>query len=202
MKQLVSTVLLLVLSACAQGATLLVLGDSLSAAYGMGPREGWVTLLEERLRQKRFDYNVVNASISGETTSGGAVRIAELLARTRPDVVVVALGGNDGLRGLPVSQMKDNLSRIVESAKARGARVLLVGVRVPPNYGAPYVREFEAAFAEVAKRHRVPLVSYILEGVGERRDLMQEDNIHPSAAAQPRILENVWPKLEPLLKKP
>jgi acyl-CoA thioesterase-1 len=202
MKQLVSTVLLLVLSACAQGATLLVLGDSLSAAYGMGPREGWVTLLEERLRQKRFDYNVVNASISGETTSGGAVRIAELLARTRPDVVVVALGGNDGLRGLPVSQMKDNLSRIVESAKARGARVLLVGVRVPPNYGAPYVREFEAAFAEVANRHRVPLVSYILEGVGERRDLMQEDNIHPSAAAQPRILENVWPKLEPLLKKP
>jgi len=168
----------------------------------MGPREGWVTLLEERLRQKRFDYNVVNASISGETTSGGAVRIAELVARTRPDVVVVALGGNDGLRGLPVSQMKDNLSRIVESAKAHGARVLLVGVRVPPNYGAPYVREFEAAFTEVAERHRLPLVPYVLEGVGERRDLMQEDNIHPSAAAQPRILENVWPKLEPLLKKP
>jgi acyl-CoA thioesterase-1 len=202
MKQLVSTVLLLVLSACAHGATLLVVGDSLSAAYGMGAREGWVTLLEERLRQKRFDYNVVNASISGETTSGGAARIAELLARTRPDVVVVALGGNDGLRGLPTSQMKDNLSRIVESSKTRGARVLLVGVRVPPNYGTHYVREFEAAFKEVAERHRVPLVPYILQGVGERRDLMQEDNIHPTVAAQPKILENIWPKLGPLLTKP
>ena len=195
-------VVLLLLSACAQGATLLVVGDSLSAAYGMGAREGWVTLLEERLREKRFDYNVVNASISGETTSGGAARIGELLARTRPDVVVVALGGNDGLRGLPTAQMKDNLSRIVESAKGRGARVLLVGVRVPPNYGTHYMREFEAAFKEVAERHRVPLVPYILEGVGERRDLMQEDNIHPSAAAQPKILGNIWPRLEPLLKNP
>ncbi len=195
-------VLLLLLSACAHGATLLVVGDSLSAAYGMGAREGWVTLLEERLRQKRFDDNVVNASISGETTSGGAARTPELLARTRPDIVVVALGGNDGLRGLPTAQMKDNLSRIVASAQARGARVLLVGVRVPPNYGAQYVREFEAAFADIAERHRVPLVPYILKGVGERRELMQPDNIHPSAAAQPRILENIWPKLEPLLKRP
>jgi acyl-CoA thioesterase-1 len=202
MKQLASIVFLMVLSACAQGATLLVVGDSLSAAYGMGPREGWVTLLEERLRQKRFDYNVVNASISGETTSGGAARIAELLARTRPEVVVVALGGNDGLRGLPTGQMKDNLSRIVGRAKARGARVLLVGVRVPPNYGTRYAQEFEAAFREIAERNRVPLVPYILEGVGERRDLMQEDNIHPSAAAQPKILENIWPRLEPLLGKP
>lgn len=195
-------VLLLLLSACAHAATLLVVGDSLSAAYGMGAREGWVTLLEERLRQKRFDYNVVNASISGETTSGGAARTPELLARTRPDVVLVALGGNDGLRGLPTAQMKDNLSRIIESAKTRGARVLLVGVRVPPNYGAQYVREFEAAFAEVAERHRVPLVPYILKDIGERRELMQPDNIHPSAAAQPLILDNIWPKLEPLLKNP
>jgi acyl-CoA thioesterase-1 len=202
MKKLGSAILLLLLSACAHGATLLVIGDSLSAAYGMGAREGWVTLLEERLRQKRFDYNVVNASISGETTSGGAVRTPELLARTQPDVVVVALGGNDGLRGLPTAQMKDNLSRIVERAKARGARVLLVGVRVPPNYGAHYVREFEAAFAEVAERHRVPLVPYILKDIGERRELMQPDNIHPSAAAQPLILDNIWPKLEPLLKNP
>jgi acyl-CoA thioesterase-1 len=144
----------------------------------------------------------VNASISGETTSGGAARIAELLARTRPEVVVVALGGNDGLRGLPTGQMKDNLSRIVGRAKARGARVLLVGVRVPPNYGTRYAQEFEAAFREIAERNRVPLVPYILEGVGERRDLMQEDNIHPSAAAQPKILENIWPRLEPLLGKP
>jgi len=181
---------------------LLVLGDSLSAAYGLGPREGWVTLLEERLKQKRFDYSVVNASISGETTSGGATRIVEALDRTHPDVVIVALGGNDGLRGLPVDQMVTNLSRIIVAAKGRGARVLLVGVRVPPNYGTRYAREFEGAFVEVASRHRVPLVPHILEGIGERRELMQEDNIHPTAAAQARILDNIWPKLEPLLKKP
>lgn len=194
--------LLAFLNATAWGANLLILGDSLSAAYGLAPREGWPTLLEERLKQKRFDYSVVNASISGETTSGGATRIGEALSRVKPAVVIVALGGNDGLRGLPTSQMKANLSRMVEAAQRRGARVLLVGVRVPPNYGARYAREFEAAFVEVATRYRVPLVPYILKGIGERRELMQEDNIHPTAAAQSKILENIWPKLQPLLKSP
>ena len=194
--------LLAFLNATACGANLLILGDSLSAAYGLAPREGWPTLLEERLKQKRFDYSVVNASISGETTSGGATRIGEALNRAKPAVVIVALGGNDGLRGLPTSQMKANLSRMVEAAQRRGARVLLVGVRVPPNYGARYAREFEAAFVEVATRYRVPLVPYILKGIGERRELMQEDNIHPTAAAQSKILENIWPKLQPLLKSP
>lgn len=189
-------------STATYGATLLILGDSISSAYGIAPREGWATLLEERLKRKRFDYSVVNASISGETTSGGATRIGEAIDRTNPDIVIIALGGNDGLRGLPAAQMKANLSRMVEAAKGRGARVLLVGVRVPPNYGARYGGEFEAAFLEVAARQRVPLVPYILEGIGERRELMQEDNIHPTAAAQPRILDNIWPKLEPLLKKP
>jgi acyl-CoA thioesterase-1 len=202
MRKLVFVVLLWFASTAGHAATLLVLGDSLSAAYGIGSKEGWVTLLEERLKQKRFDYSVVNASISGETTSGGATRIGEALERARPAIVIVALGGNDGLRGLPVSQMKANLSRIVAAAKSRGARVLLVGIRVPPNYGARYAREFEAAFVDVARRHRVPLVPYILEGIGDRRELMQADNIHPTTAAQARILENVWPKLEPLLKKP
>lgn len=190
------------MSAAAHGANLLILGDSISAAYGLGPREGWATLLEERLKQRRFDYSVVNASISGETTSGGATRIGEALDRVKPAVVIVALGGNDGLRGLPTSQMKANLSRIVETAQGRGARVLLVGIRMPPNYGARYAREFEAAFVEVAKRYRVPLVPYILKGIGERRELMQEDNIHPTAAAQSKILDNIWPKLEPLLEGP
>lgn len=194
--------LLAFLNATAWGANLLILGDSLSAAYGLAPREGWPTLLEERLKQKRFDYSVVNASISGETTSGGATRIGEALSRVKPAVLIVALGGNDGLRGLPTSQMKANLSRMVEAAQRRGARVLLVGVRVPPNYGARYAREFEAAFVEVATRYRVPLVPYILKGIGERRELMQEDNIHPTAAAQSKILENIWPKLQPLLKGP
>jgi len=202
MKKLLFVVLLWFASATGHTATLLVLGDSLSAAYGIGPKVGWVTLLGERLKQKRFDYSVVNASISGETTSGGATRIEEALERARPAVVIVALGGNDGLRGLPVSQMKANLSRIIAAAKSRGARVLLVGVRVPPNYGARYAREFEAAFIDVASEHHVPLVPYILKGIGARRELMQEDNIHPTAAAQPRILENIWPRLEPLLKKP
>lgn len=202
MKKLLLFVLLWFGSTPTYGATLLILGDSISSAYGIGPREGWATLLEERLKQKRFDYSVANASISGETTSGGATRIAEAIDRTKPDIVIVALGGNDGLRGLPAAQMKANLSRMVEAAKGRGARVLLVGVRVPPNYGARYGGEFEAAFVEVAARQRVPLVPYILEGIGERRELMQEDNIHPTAAAQPRILDNIWPKLEPLLKKP
>jgi acyl-CoA thioesterase-1 len=200
MIKLFSAALLFAVTTAAQAATLLVLGDSLSSAYGIGPREGWVTLMEERLKQQKFDYNVVNASISGETTSGGAARIDEALARTRPALVIVALGGNDGLRGLPVSQIKANLARIVENAKRRGARVLLLGIRMPPNYGPQYVREFEAVFTEVARRHKVPLVPFMLQGVAERRDLMQPDNIHPTAAAQPVILETVWKKLLPLLK--
>jgi len=200
MIKLFYTALLFAVTATAQAATLLVVGDSLSSAYGIGPREGWVTLLEEQLKQQKFDYNVVNASISGETTSGGAARIDEALARTRPAFVIVALGGNDGLRGLPVSQIKANLTHIVEAAKRRGARVLLLGIRMPPNYGPQYVREFEAVFTEVARRHKTPLVPFMLQGVAEQRDLMQPDNIHPTAAAQPVILETVWKKLLPLLK--
>ena len=157
--------------------------------------------MEERLKQKKFDYNVVNASISGETTSGGATRIDEVLDRSRPAVVIVALGGNDGLRGLPVAQLNSNLSRIVEAAQRRGARVLLVGMRMPPNYGPHYVREIEAGYAEIARRRKVPLVPFMLDGVAERRELMQPDNIHPNAAAQPLILETVWKELQPLLKK-
>ena len=200
MIRLFCTALLFAATAAAQAATLLVVGDSLSSAYGIGPREGWVTLLEERLKREKFDYNVVNASISGETTSGGASRIEELLARVRPRIVIVALGGNDGLRGLPAAQVKANLSRIVEASKRRGARVLLAGMRMPPNYGPQYVREFEAAFTETARKHRAPLVPYLLEGVGNRRDLMQPDNIHPAAAAQPLMLDTVWKGLRPLLR--
>jgi acyl-CoA thioesterase I len=187
-------------TAAAQAATLLVLGDSLSSAYGIGAREGWVSLLEERLKREKFDYSVVNASISGETTSGGATRIEEALARARPGLVIVALGGNDGLRGLPVTQIQANLTRIVRAAKRRGARVLLLGIRMPPNYGPQYVREIEAVYAEVARRQKVPLVPFMLQGVADRRDLMQPDNIHPTAAAQPVILETVWKELLPLLR--
>ncbi len=185
--------------ACA-GPTLLVYGDSLSAAYGIGQKQGWVALLEERLRQKRIDYTVANASISGETSSGGASRIAAELARHRPRVTIVALGANDGLRGLPVAQLRDNLAAIVGAAQKSGSRVLLVGMRMPPNYGAKYTREFEQVYAEVARRRKAALVPFLLEGIAGRRDMFQDDNLHPTAAAQPILLENVWKGLAPLLK--
>jgi acyl-CoA thioesterase I len=194
-------IFLLAAACTAQAATLLVFGDSLSAAYGIGTREGWVSLLEDRLKREKFNYNVVNASISGETTSGGATRIEDALARARPALVIVALGGNDGLRGLPAPQIQANLNRIVEAAKQRGAGVLLLGIRMPPNYGPQYTKEFEAVFRAVAARQKVPLVPFMLEGVADRRELMQADNIHPTAAAQPAILDTVWKGLRPLLRK-
>jgi len=181
--------------------TILVFGDSISAAYGLAQKEGWVALLGERLRERKLDYSVVNASISGETTAGGAARIDDALARWKPDVVIVALGGNDGLRGLAISQMKGNLTRIVTSAKAKRAKVLLVGMRMPPNYGPKYTREFQDAYVEVAKAESVPLVPFLLDGIGDKRDLFQADNIHPTSAAQPVILDTVWKGLEPLLRQ-
>jgi acyl-CoA thioesterase-1 len=188
-------------SAAAAAGTILVYGDSLSAAYGIGQKEGWVTLLEERLKQRKLDYNVANASISGETTSGGAARIDDALARFKPDVVIVALGGNDGLRGLPVGEIKANLERIVRAAQARKARVLVAGMRMPPNYGQKYTQEFQGAFADVAKQFRTGYVPFLLDGMADRRELFLSDQIHPSAQAQPIILDTVWKGLEPLLKR-
>jgi acyl-CoA thioesterase-1 len=188
-------------SAATAAGTILVYGDSLSAAYGIGQKEGWVTLLEERLKQRRFDYTVANASISGETTSGGAARIDDALARLKPEVVIVALGGNDGLRGLPVAEMKANLARIVSAAQARKAKVLVAGMRMPPNYGAKYTQAFQQAFADVAKERRTAYVPFLLDGIGDDRALFLSDQIHPSAQAQPIILETVWKGLEPLLKR-
>lgn len=187
-------------SPIAAAATILVFGDSLSAAYGIGAREGWPTLLEERLRQKGFDYNVANASISGETSSGGAARIADAVKRSHPSIVIVALGSNDGLRGLPVSQMNANLTRIVSAAKSVGSKVLVVGSRMPPNYGPRYTREFEQAFADVARQQKAALVPFMLEGVADTRDYFQPDNLHPTAAAQPIILDTIWKGLGPLLE--
>jgi acyl-CoA thioesterase-1 len=183
----------------AAAGTVLVYGDSLSAAYGISQKDGWVSLLGERLKPR--DYTVVNASISGETTSGGAARIGDALERFRPDILVLALGGNDGLRGLPVAEMKANLATIVRAAQARKARVLVVGVRIPPNYGRQYTEAFFQAFAEVAKQYRAAYVPFLLDGIGERQELFQPDQIHPTAAAQPLILETVWRGLEPLLRK-
>jgi len=177
----------------------LVFGDSLSSAYGISQKEGWVTLLQERLRGNGLDYTVVNQSIAGETTSGGATRIKAVIAQAKPAVTIIALGGNDGLRGLPVRQMRDNLAQIVRTVKGAGGKVLLVGMKMPPNYGAAYTREFETAFAELAKQQRVAVVPFLLEGTDNRRELFQPDNIHPTAGAQPMILETVWKRLRPLL---
>jgi len=188
-------------SAATAAGTILVYGDSLSAAYGIGQKDGWVTLLEERLKQRKLDYSVANASISGETTSGGAARIDDALARFKPDVVIVALGANDGLRGLPVPEMKANLVRIIGAAQARKARVLVAGMRMPPNYGPRYTQAFQQAFAEVAKERRAAYVPFLLDGIADNRDLFLADQIHPSAQAQPIILETVWKGLEPLLKR-
>ena len=193
------SILFAVLLACSGTAlaapTVLVYGDSLSAAYGIPQNAGWVALLGERLKQRKSNYTVVNASISGETTAGGAARIGAVLAKTQPAIVIVELGANDGLRGLPVAQMKANLAAIVQAAKRQGARVILVGMLLPPNYGAQYLNAFRAAFRDVARDERVAFVPFLLEGVPNERETFQPDNLHPVAEVQPILMENVWRKL-------
>jgi acyl-CoA thioesterase-1 len=185
-----------------QQQTILVFGDSLSAAYGIAQARGWVALLAERLKRERPDYSVVNASISGETTAGGAARLARALESHGPAVVILELGANDGLRGLPIAQMKQNLSRMIVAAQKSGARVLLVGMKLPPNYGPDYSRAFESAFGEAAKQHKTALVPFLLEDVAANDSLFQPDRIHPTETAQPLILERVWKALAPLLNNP
>jgi acyl-CoA thioesterase-1 len=180
--------------------TVLVLGDSLSAAYGLAPEQGWVALTAERIAEVKPGWRVVNASVSGETTAGGASRIQGELARTRPAVVVIALGGNDGLRGLPLKQTRANLSRMVSAAKESGARVLLVGMRMPPNLGKAYTEGFAANFRQVAEEHQVALLPFLLEPIALERSAFQDDNIHPVAGVQPRLRDHVWPALAALLK--
>lgn len=182
------------------GGTILVYGDSLSAAYGFAQNAGWPTLLQARLKQEGKDYTVTNASISGETSSGGAARIAGALKTHKPSVIIVALGANDGLRGLPPAQMRTNLGKIVIASRRAKVRVLLVGMRMPPNYGETYIREFAAVYAGLAREHRTALVPFLLQGMEQRRELFQADNMHPRAEAQAILLENIWKALLPLLK--
>jgi acyl-CoA thioesterase-1 len=182
-----------------QPPALLVLGDSLSAAYGIATEAGWVSLLQRRVEERGLEFQVVNASTSGETTAGGLSRLPGLLETHRPQVLVIALGANDGLRGFAFETVRTNLSRMIQLATEAGSRVLLAGIRLPPNYGAVYTEGFQAVFREVAAAEQVPLVPLLLAGV-EGFEMMQADGIHPSAAAQPRILDNVWAELEPLLK--
>ncbi|MCW4149571.1 arylesterase [Halomonas sp. 18H] len=173
------------------------MGDSLSAAYGIEREAGWVSLLADRLEGKA---DVVNASISGETTAGGRTRLPEQLGQHDPDIVLIELGGNDGLRGLSPEQMRANLAAMIEASQASGARVALLGIDIPPNYGQAYREAFRQVFSDLAERFDVPLVPFLLEDVALNDELMQEDGIHPTAEAQPRVLDNVWPVLSPLLE--
>ena len=183
----------------AAAGTVLIVGDSISAGFGLDTREGWVSLLEQRLRREGFDDKVVNASISGDTSAGGRARLPALLAEHKPELVILELGGNDGLRGMLPTQLQQNLAAMINSSKASGAKVLLLGMQLPPNYGARYNKAFAEAFSNVATEKKIPLVPFFLDGVGGHPDLMQSDGLHPAAGAQDKLLENVWPTLKPLL---
>ena len=186
----------------AQGAvagTLLVVGDSISAAFGLDSRQGWVALLEKRLVQEGFEHQVVNASISGDTSAGGAARLPALLVEHKPELVIIELGGNDGLRGQPPAQLQQNLASMVEQSQQAGAKVLLLGMKLPPNYGVRYTTAFAQVFTDLAEQKQVSLVPFFLEGVGGVPGMMQADGIHPAEAAQEILLDNVWPTLKPML---
>ena len=183
----------------AAAGTVLVVGDSISAGFGLDTRKGWVALLEQRLKQEGFDDKVVNASISGDTSAGGLARLPAALATHKPDVVVIELGGNDGLRGQPPAQLQQNLASMIQQSRDSGAKVLLLGMQIPPNYGKRYVEAFAKVFGDVAQKEKVPFVPFFLEGVGGHPELMQADGLHPAVAAQDKLLENVWPTLKPLL---
>jgi acyl-CoA thioesterase I len=181
--------------------TVLVFGDSLSAAYGLAANQGWAYLLEQRIAQTGLDWHVVNASVSGETTAGGLRRLPEDLRRHKPSLVVIELGANDALRGQPIAAMRSNLEQMIRLARAAHAEVVLVGIMIPPNYGIDYAAEFRDLYATLAKKANVALVPFLLRGVVERPDLFQADQLHPTAAAQPMLLDNVWPVVEPLLRR-
>jgi acyl-CoA thioesterase I len=185
----------------ASGRTILVFGDSLSAAHGIRPEQGWVALLAQRLQTQGYGYAVVNASVSGETSSGGLERLPRALELNKPEVLVLELGANDGLRGLPLATTRQNLTRMLELAQASGARVLLLGIRLPPNYGPRYTDEFAQMFPQLAQQFHVPLLPFLLDKVALNPALMQDDGLHPNANGEPAVLNNVWPTLQPLLKK-
>ena len=205
-KRVLRTVALLVLAAFTMNAysaskTIVVLGDSLSAEYGLARGEGWVNLLQKKLETGKISAAIVNASISGETTSGGATRLQALLDKHKPAVVVIELGANDALRGLSLTATQQNLRAMVAAAQKAKARVLLVGMQIPPNYGTDYTRQFAALYPKIAKETKSALVQFMLQGVADKANLFQADRIHPSAEAHPIILNNIWPQLKPLLTK-
>lgn len=201
---LLAWLLLMPMLACAKGpdtrAAVLVVGDSLSAAHNIPAASGWVNLLQQRVKQQiKPPPAIINASISGETTAGALTRLPGLLEKHRPSVVVIELGGNDALRGLTPAQLRGNLEKMIVASQKAGAKVLLLGIDVPPNYGPAYRQRLKQTYAELASQYKVPLLPFLLEGVALKPDLMQADGLHPTAAAQPQVLDNVWPLLKPLL---
>ena len=187
-------------SAYSAPKTVLVLGDSLSAEYGLARGTGWVALAEKKVKTQKLDAEIVNASVSGETTSGGRSRLPALLTKHKPGLVVIELGANDGLRGLPVAAAQANLKAMAEAADQAGAKVMLVGIRIPPNYGRDYSEKFYAMYGILSRELKAPLVPFMLEGVAEKTEMFQPDRLHPLAAAHPTILNNIWPVLEKSIK--
>jgi acyl-CoA thioesterase-1 len=199
MHRLILLVLITLWAPSVMARTLLVYGDSLSAGYGLPQDKAWVSLLTERLKQQRIDYTVANASISGETTLGGAKRINATLAQHKPAIVLVALGANDGLRGQSVETMRNNLEAIIDACRKSKSQVVLIGMRLPPNYGSTYANKFHAVYLEIAKRRQLPLVPFLLEGFGDKPEWFQADGVHPAVRAQPVMLETIWKTLSPLI---
>jgi len=198
---LAAALLSVALGASAASRTVMVFGDSLSAAYNLKPEQGWVHLLGERIAAQKLPWQLVNASVSGETTAGGLRRLPEDLKRHKPAIVVIALGANDALRGQPVAGMRANLEQMIRLARQARAEPVLVGLMIPPNYGIDYASEFRDMYASLAAARKVPLVPFLLEGIADKPELFLPDQLHPGARAQPVILDNVWPTLEPLLRK-
>jgi acyl-CoA thioesterase-1 len=189
-------------SAKAEAPVILVFGDSISAGYGLARVEqGWVALLQTRLKEQEYGYQVINASVSGETTAGGLARLPRALMLHQPKIVILELGGNDGLRALPIAQMRANLVRMIDLSTAAGAKVLLLGMRMPPNYGPDFTEQFRSCYSDVARDKKLPLVPFLLNDIALFPNLMQADGIHPNELGQPQLLANVWPSLQPLLRR-
>ncbi|WP_299182095.1 arylesterase [uncultured Neptuniibacter sp.] len=197
--RIVLSLLFVILTLPVQAGSLIVLGDSLSAAYNMRTEQGWVQLLENRLASEGYSLDVVNASVSGDTTQNGIARLERLLQEVDPEIVIIELGGNDGLRGTPPFAIKRNLKRLVRMSQETGAQVLILGMQLPANYGAAYTQQFSKIYLDVAEDEAVALVPFFMEQVALEKSRMQEDGIHPSAEGQPYLLDTVWPYLEPLL---
>lgn len=209
MKARIISLLVIIMSLCPAVArsaeeatnTLLVYGDSLSAAYGIQEAQGWVALLESRLNEEDWPYKLINGSVSGETTTGGLERLPKMLSNYQPDLVILELGGNDGLRGLPLETLKANLKKMISLIRAAGGEVLLTGIQIPPNYGPRYTEPFFSLYTEISEEDSLALVPFLIDGIPQQPELMQNDGIHPKAEAQIMILDNVWPYLEPMLSR-